>query len=281
MADNQRRRTSSARDGREVRQTQPNRPPAQRRQQKSSRAQRRKNNSGVLLRVIIMLVVVAVFIMGIAIFFKVTEVQVSGNALYSAEEVVAASGIELGDNLMTLSKSVAGSKLQIELPYVESVYITRILPGTIVITVQETEAAYLIDADDGASWLINSNGKLLEQAATTAASYPVIVGVTALSPAVSTPVVTEQEDSLAAAKLILHALEETALISQISEINVEKTYDIIVKYGTQYEIRLGGTDEMSYKIEYLTKIVDSLDGKQGGEIDLTLKDDRSAIFKPW
>ena len=76
-------------------------------------------------------------------------------------------------------------------------------------------------------------------------------------------------------------LETTSFISQITEINVEKTYDIVIWYGTQFEVKLGGTDEMAYKIQFLASILDQLEGEQGGTVDLTLEEKNSAIFTPW
>ena len=60
----------------------------------------RRPSSGVAVRLIIMLAVVAAIVFGVAIFFKVTTIEVQGNTLYSAEDVIAASGIEPGDNLL-------------------------------------------------------------------------------------------------------------------------------------------------------------------------------------
>ena len=64
----------------------------------------RRPSSGVAVRLIIMLAVVAAIVFGVAIFFKVTTIEVQGNTLYSAEDVIAASGIEPGDNLLLVNK---------------------------------------------------------------------------------------------------------------------------------------------------------------------------------
>ena len=49
----------------------------------------RRPSSGVAVRLIIMLAVVAAIVFGVAIFFKVTTIEVQGNTLYSAEDVIA------------------------------------------------------------------------------------------------------------------------------------------------------------------------------------------------
>ena len=58
---------------------------------RKKQAKNRRPSSGVAVRLIIMLAVVAAIVFGVAIFFKVTTIEVQGNTLYSAEDVIAAS----------------------------------------------------------------------------------------------------------------------------------------------------------------------------------------------
>lgn len=285
MANSGRRRPAGSQPERPVRQNQTAKRPVNQPVRRGTGQRRKKHGSALFLRLLTMFLIVAVFLFGIAIFFKVTEIQVQGNNLYTAEEVAAASGVELGDNLMTLNKAMAAGKIRAVLPYVENVRISRVLPGTVVLEIQETDAAYLVSSDDGTSWLMNGSGKMLERASTSAADYPRLTGVTAQAPESGSQIVCEETENLAAAKLVMEQLENTDFISQIAEINVEKPYDIFVWYGTQYQIRLGSIDEMAYKIQYLTSVLDSLEEQvgsdQGGEIDLTFEEEKVARFKPW
>ena len=59
-----------------------------------------------------MLAVVAAIVFGVAIFFKVTTIEVQGNTLYSAEDVIAASGIEPGDNLLLVNKATTAGNIR-------------------------------------------------------------------------------------------------------------------------------------------------------------------------
>lgn len=285
MANSGRRRPAGSQPERPVRQNQTAKRPVNQPVRRGTGQRRKKHGSALFLRLLTMFLIVAVFLFGIAIFFKVTEIQVQGNSLYTAEEVAAASGVELGDNLMTLNKAMAAGKIRAVLPYVENVRISRVLPGTVVLEIQETDAAYLVSSDDGTSWLMNGSGKMLERASTSAADYPRLTGVTAQAPESGSQIVCEETENLAAAKLVMEQLENTDFISQIAEINVEKPYDIFVWYGTQYQIRLGSIDEMAYKIQYLTSVLASLEEQvgsdQGGEIDLTFEEEKVARFKPW
>ena len=68
---------------------------------RKKQAKNRRPSSGVAVRLIIMLAVVAAIVFGVAIFFKVTTIEVQGNTLYSAEDVIAAV-VYFADHTVTL-----------------------------------------------------------------------------------------------------------------------------------------------------------------------------------
>ena len=327
-----------------------------------SDAGKRRPGSGVGSRLLIMAAIVAAVIFGVAIFFKVNTVEVQGNAIYSAEEIRSASGIQKGDNLFTLNKEAAAGSIKASLPYVETVSIIRFLPDKIVIEVKESDATFAVTTDINTTWLINSVGKALEQisdsapdsaltaeptapdaeapveepveqpventdsenagedeaqqpsenpdaasgeqtqqpsdtagtagrdtaaeasAADTSAiqadgkRIPRILGVTVNSPTVGSVVTATNPASLNAALAVIAELDGTGLLDHIVSINTEKEYDIVLQYDGRYEIRLGGTEELSYKIDYLTVILSKLSDFQAGVIDLTFSDSSEARF---
>lgn len=312
-----------------------------------SDAGKRRPSSGVGSRLLIMAAIVAAVIFGVAIFFKVNTVEVQGNAIYSAEEVRSASGIQKGDNLFTLNKEAAAGSIKASLPYVETVSIIRFLPDKIVIEVKESDATFAVTTDTNTTWLINSVGKALEQISDSApdnvltaeptapdAEAPVeepveqpventdsenagedeaqqpsdtadtagrdtaaeasaadnsaiqadgkriprILGVTVNSPTVGSVVTATNPASLNAALAVIAELDGTGLLDHIVSINAEKEYDIVLQYDGRYEIRLGGTEELSYKIDYLTVILSKLSDFQAGVIDLTFSDSSEARF---
>ena len=327
-----------------------------------SDAGKRRPGSGVGSRLLIMAAIVAAVIFGVAFFFKVNTVEVQGNAIYSAEEIRSASGIQKGDNLFTLNKEAAAGSIKASLPYVETVSIIRFLPDKIVIEVKESDATFAVTTDTNTTWLINSVGKALEQISDSApgsaltaeptapdAEAPVeepveqpventdsenagedeaqqptenpdaasgeqtqqpsdtagtagrdtaaeasaadnsaiqadgkriprILGVTVNSPTVGSVVTATNPASLNAALAVIAELDGTGLLDHIVSINTEKEYDIVLQYDGRYEIRLGGTEELSYKIDYLTVILSKLSDFQAGVIDLTFSDSSEARF---
>ena len=107
---------------------------------------------------------------------------------------------------------------------------------------------------------------------------PRILGVTVNSPTVGSVVTATNPASLNAALAVIAELDGTGLLDHIVSINTEKEYDIVLQYDGRYEIRLGGTEELSYKIDYLTVILSKLSDFQAGVIDLTFSDSSEARF---
>ena len=93
-----------------------------------------------------LVIVAIIFVM--SVFFKITKIEVSGNSLYSAEEIIAASGIEEGDNLFFVNRIAAGSRVVVKLPYVDSVKISRGLPNRVTIEVTESNAVGYVSVGD-------------------------------------------------------------------------------------------------------------------------------------
>ena len=152
-------------------------------------AGRRVPVSNVAGRLVIMLALVAAVVFGVAVFFKVSRVEVQGNSLYSAEQVVQASGIETGDNLLTLNKATVAGNIITQLPYVEKVSVGRSMPDAVILEVQESTARFAVMSDTNVIWLINSSGKALER-------YDGLTDITAAqTPTDETPVETPAEEA--------------------------------------------------------------------------------------
>jgi cell division protein FtsQ len=251
----------------------------------TNQKRRKKRGSGVWARLLTMLAVVAAVVFCIAIFFKVDQFDVTGNERYSADEIVAASGLEQGGNLLMFSRSEVAAQIQAKLPYITEVRVHRALPDTVTIEVVECSPVAVISDAYGAQWLMSSDGRLLEQAETaTAAQYPQVTGAIAVEPQAGQSLVTEDSSTTYALCTLLEALDGSSVQDKIVSVDVEKIYALTMMYGEQYEIDLGGTDDLDYKFAYLEQILEELKKQNpdaSGQIDLTLETDKVARFLQW
>ena len=255
-----------------------------RRPARSRARQARGTQSGFLGKLLIMLAIVAAIVLGVAIFFQVNEVQVQGNVIYSAEQVEAASGVEVGDNLLMVNRAAVIGGVTAHLPYVHTVSVGRILPDTVVIRVQESDIVGLVSADVGSQWYVNMAGRILGSTVDGFRGQIVeLTGFTVTAPVAGQPAVAsaDMEESMRAALAVLAGLEGSGLIERVTAIDAQKSYDIHLYCGEQYDVLLGGTDKLDYKIWYLQGVLEQLQPYQAGIIDLTFDQEGAARFSPW
>lgn len=243
--------------------------------------------------------VVLALILGMTIFFRVQEVRVTGNARYTAQEILDASGIEKGENLLSIGKSRAAGKILSAFPYVDQVQIGIKLPNTVNIDIVEVEASYAVEADDG-WWLMDAGGKLLEPVESPE-GYTRVTGISAEAPVSGgalkareqAPEASGEEpsgemtgsaaDRAAAALEILKVLSQEDRTAQVTSVDVSQLYDIQVWYGEKYQVILSGPTELTYKTRYMVQAIEQLEqeGYRGGVLDLTFTEPGKASFIPW
>ena len=148
-----------------------------------------------LLHLATVAAVVLAVVLGMSIFFKVENVQVSGNRKYSAWEVSEASGIEMGSNLMTISRAQIGGSIISNLPYVDTVRVGINLPDTVNIEITELDVVYSIQDADGNWWLMNTEGKIVDQVnGVTAEGYTQVLGVRLSSPVIGQQAIAQEPE---------------------------------------------------------------------------------------
>lgn len=243
-----------------------------------------------LLRIATVVAVVLALILGISLFFKVEVVTVSGADKYTPYMVQEASGIQMGDKLLTLDKIRASGKIIAALPYVEHVRIGIELPGTVNIEIKEMDVVYSVKDSTGLWWLLNSSGRVIVSAdSATAGSYTQLLGVTLQKPvsgqqAEAADVVVSLGDNsqttqnlpggprLSAALSILQYLEDNSIIGSVASVDVTDLSDIQLWYGQQYQVLLGDTTQLGYKIQCMNAAINgknALEDYQEGILDIS------------
>ena len=248
-----------------------------------------------LLRLATVVAVVIAMMFGISIFFRVEHVMVAGAEKYTPYMVQEAAGIKVGDALLGLSDARISGKIISALPYVEKARIAIQLPDTVYIEIEELDVAYSIrDSKDG-WWLITADGRVVTNAdSATAGNYTQVEGVRLADPAagdqaqaadVFTGIMVESPEGgnmvpqmesgasrLSAALSILQYLEDNVIIGQVASVNVENLTALELWYGQRFQVRLGDTTELGYKIRCMNAAIngeDGLDDHDSGILDIS------------
>lgn len=245
------------------------------------------NRNRLFIQLLTVTAVVMALILALSVFFKVGTITVSGADVYSPWAVREASGIQEGDNLLTFSRARAGAQIRAALPYVDKVRIGIKLPETVIIYIEELSVAYAIKSSDGDWWLINSDGRIVEQVdGVTASNYTQVLGVTIMNPeinenAVATenaptetdasgepiPVLVTGAQRLFSSLQILKALEANDIVGQVASVDVSILESVVLWYGTRYQVNLGDTNRMEHKIACMNETILQLSDYQSGILD--------------
>ena len=243
----------------------------------------------LLIQLLTVTAVVAALVLGMSVFFKVKTVTVAGAETYSAWAIREASGISEGDNLLTFSKAKASAKIQASLAYVDDVRIGIKLPDTVIIYIEEMDVAYAIESTQGDWWLINSGGRVVEQiTAVEAKNHTQVLGVMLEDPQAGSdavaanavpqetlesgepvPVTVSGEQRLSSCLQILKALEANDIVGQAASVDVSDLEDVMLWYGSQYEVLLGNTSDMEYKIACMNDAILEMSDYQSGILDIS------------
>lgn len=252
------------------------------------------NRDRLLVQLVTVTAVVVAIVAGLSVFFKVKHIRVSGANVYTAWAVSEASGIQEGDNLLTFSRTRAGAQIKANLPYVNNVSFGIRLPDTVNIIIEEENVVYAIKDQDEQWWLINSSGRIVEQAKKGASSnYTQILGValdhplkdqtamavetraTAEAPVDPTAQTTEPAvvstvsgaQRLNVALQIVQALEDNDIVGNAASINVSQLQGITLWYGTRYQVNLGDETNLEYKIACMNSVILNMQEYQSGVLD--------------
>jgi len=207
---------------------------------------------------------------------------------------MAKTAIENGQNLLTFGSVRACGKIRTNLPYVDTVRIGIKLPDTVNIYIKEFDVVYAIASPGGEWWLMTSGGKITDKIdAGTANSYTKVLGVEVESPTIGAdakaveeliPVTQETTaegetvstepvftitgaDRLKAALMILDALELNDIVGEAASVNVSSLNNLELMYGTRYQVKLGDSTNMEYKIASMKQAVAQLNEYQTGILD--------------
>ncbi len=129
-----------------------------------NRKSKNKKNKGAAITVIFLLLcAIAVFcVLSLTVFFKTEVIKVEGNSTYTDSEIISASSVEKGDNLIRISREKVSEKLISDLPFIKSVKIKRDFPSTVIIVVEETtEDIYIKNSNKYYS--ADMTGKILKK----------------------------------------------------------------------------------------------------------------------
>ena len=250
------------------------------RERKHPRRTRRRGRFRFFYKLISLVAVAAAMVTACVIFFRVNEVKVEGNSHYTPQEIIEASEIEMGDNLVTLwtwqINQLVGSKL----PYVQRVVVGHTFPDKVTLQVVERTVAATVEGN-GRQWLMASDGYLLE---TTNQNQGIaIVGLEVVDPQAGQPMQVSEADHSKGEAIVplMEALDQAGKLSQCTQFDCSAASSILVSYGI-HQLRFPLHGDYAQMLNLFQAALDSGKLPQGEArvFDFTVSDNKVFVQNP-
>ena len=224
----------------------PPRSAARRTVHRSVKGRRRGSRGGNYIMYYILAAIIIIIVLTVlsnTVLFNCTSIEVEGNSRYTAEQIIAPSGLETGQNLLHIDSGDAEKRISAALTYIDMVDVSKVFPTKIKITVKEAEKWFLV-SQDGVTAAVSRMGRIVELGSES--GLPTIVGYDAVE---LTPGATLTSSENGKTQLPLQILEkaEHCGITGITRVDLTDRFDISVDCGDNITLQLGGIADIDSK----------------------------------
>lgn len=237
------------------------------------------------------LLVITVVYTALSPYFNVNKMVVKGADRYDHQTLIAASGVNVGDNgfrqifsnpekFYFLRFGFAEKAVMERCPYIKSVKVRFVIPSTVSIEVKEREAAAVLSLT-GTSILIDREGYLLEiipdleKPDLEKPDLPVIQGIKIEAFTLGKKI-NEQEEALLTAFNVFDTIKEMdsrntdKLLPSVDYIDVGDIYNISLSLQSRVLVNLGEPEDLNYKINAVQTIfTKNIKKNERGKLDFS------------
>lgn len=241
----------------------------------AQRKRRRGGNMSVYWVMFIILLGIVFVILANTVLFNCAAFETEGTVRYTPEELISASGLRQGDNLLHIKEKEAAERIVAALDYIDAAEVKKIYPTKILISVKEAEKWYCIE-ENGKTACVSRNGKILDYGAES--GLVLIRGFEPVSMNVGEWVTSQTEAKNVLPEELLNAADAAGL-SGITEVDITDRFSITAKIGSRITMKLGNSDELETKF----RIADSIIKTQlspNEEVVLKLDDTDKVAYRP-
>lgn len=237
---------------------------------------KKKNNSAT--GILVFLFAAAVFLLlSTTVFFNVEHITVSGASNYTADEIIEASGIKAGDNLVRTSTDKCAEQIESRLVYIENAKVTRSFPGTLVITVEASVPAANFICDDYIL-LISGGGKVLDKIQEEKAGLLDFTGTDPMPDLIPGAMFqsSDEHKDIAVKKLMEYFAANGS--ENITLVDVTDRSEISYTYDNRITVKIGSINDLEYKMKFSEEIITTKIGEKTEGVLTILSDSSGASF---
>jgi cell division protein FtsQ len=233
-----------------------------------------RRRGAVLYTPIAALLIIVIVIFGISVFFRVSGIDVKGAAKYTVQQIITASGIKMGDNLVFVDSDAVAENIKTNLPYLSDVRIDKIIPDKIEIYVTESQPMAVIEFDSD-WWILDQKARVLEETdQTTAAKKIQVTGISPTAVPIGRQLVVGDSEKTKLQYLanVLTAIQGAGISGDVSSLDVSNIGSISFGYTDRFTVIMGNGEDADYKMLRLRDVIPQLKPDDRGKIDLSRED---------
>lgn len=202
---------------------------------------------------IAILVIGVISALMLTVLFSVNKFTVNGTSIYSEDEIIAATLIEEGDNLIRASSKNGEENIMKTLPYIKSVEIKKSFPSTIIIEVTPAIEFASVESE-GEVCIIDPDCKVLKKEGSDE-KLPRIKGVAVSDSTVGDYLVFASEDIKKAFEIIRESTESRNM--NVTYYDVGDYLDLKIAIDDRVVIELGSTAYIDRKLSLAAEAIAS------------------------
>lgn len=263
--------------------------PAKPKKKPISSAKRRRNRR--ITAVVLTFLFIAVgIIISVRLIFKIEKFSVvlpeGEEMIYSEQEVEQAFGGTIGEGLFSFDNKTSEEKIELALPYIDTVKIRKKLPNTVEFNITPAHEIFYMELTDGSGGVavLSSSLKVLKISDSVPENTIYIHGTGNITAVPGTQIVFEEPTKAAALQTVLDCAAQQDLAG-VNWIDINNVGGISIRIQNRITILLGSTTDLNEKLKYaMLLITDSsqseLTETDAGTLDVSAYPSGNASFRP-
>lgn len=241
---------------------------------RATQGRKRRKLREILVSAVLMLgVFVVLCIVTYQLLFVIRNLDASGSSRYTSEEILAASGVDMGDHLYSFSSRVVQETIMLHCPYIAAVDVHRTPPGSIAFDIEEEEPVYYA-AFYGEIWEISHSLRVLDPISESDAKEQGLIKLKLpeISKAISGKRITfskiRSDDYM---ETVLDTLQNSDLAERIGMIDLRSPYNISMVCDGKYKLLFGDVNVIDTKLRLAIAVLEDelFQSDNKASVDLT------------
>lgn len=223
--------------------------------------------------IFLLMIIASVFIaLSLTIWFNVNTFSVSGNSIYSDEDIIAVMGVSKGDNLWRVPVSNIEKRIEQQLPFVASAKIIRKMPGTLSVKITGAKEYAFLKTEFGGV-VVDENFKILKTATEKPDGLLNIKGMDILSSNVGDKLGVVIEEKYKLYNEFVTKLENNGFGAngnyKITTIDVNDDLNLKFVIDNRLCVIVGSLNNLDNKLIHLKSSMSKIDGQATAKIDIS------------